>query len=71
MSNHTNRFHCVYIQYTCLYIKWFSSRNINSIFDVLNKCLTTPTAFTAYIYSIHVYISNGVVPETINCIFEV
>ena len=33
---------------------------------VLNKCLTTPTAFTAYIYSIHVYISNGVVPETIN-----
>ena len=40
-----------------------SSRTITFIFEVYNKCLTTPTAFTAYILSIHVYISNGYVPE--------
>ena len=33
------------------------------ILIVQNRCLTTLTAFTAYIYSIHVYISNGLVPE--------
>ena len=40
-----------------------SSRTINCIFEVYNKCLTTPTVFTAYMYSIHVYISNGFVLE--------
>ena len=53
----------IYIQYTCIYIKWVSSRTINKMFDVYNMCLTTPRAFIAYIYSIHVYISNGLVPE--------